>query len=733
MSMMMMMRPSDSTPICRCRVLYLGSAVPHITKDGLQGIQEPLKELYPEQGALGARGIDSWLSVWSNGLLLENVDENHKKITRFFPIESLHYCAAVRFVLVPEKSNGSSQPRFLPLDSPFARSPNPNHPPLFAAILRRTSGIKVLECHTFICKREMAANALVRCCFHAYADSSYAKQSDGGGTNGTSNGAGGHSIYGTVRTNRSVGNNTIEKVEGWRRMTNGGGAAGSTLTLNSAHSNGITMLEASTNSIDDLSECNGDENHKVWVGSTKDISEKEDLYGAGNTMRSSRSSRPRQLVGGAPPPPPPPPPARDDSNKSATKKAKERPRRKRTPTGGSREDLYAPSMNGSLMRSVHGGRSSVSLNGTMASRGPPRGFMQYQQPPPPPPPPNHIYSNGGGGTMLRPVNGYHPHHPHPPHPHHPGMMQPPPPPPIMMVPTTLPHPKKMHKMKPGMMPVPRPGMIPANYMPVPMYMHTGKKPKNGVPVPVPMAMEEPIYMPSARPLSPVASYQPEHFPHEAYLMQQYANSVNHMNNNNINNNGPAPKTKKGKKDKKSKDSVNGMMPPLMVPQLMVNGGSGGGGMMMMHQQQQLQHQPPPPPAGPPQLAVNGHRVNGNGMMSAGHDEMTDDTEDSVYSTGIYRRKGHLNERAFSYSIRQEHRSRSYGSLANLKFAAPPIVPNGVDGVPNKVDIKKEREIMQMMQDLELSGDELDRADQVVHHQKQSNNVAHHQRPIKTKR
>ena len=34
--------------------------------------------------------------------------------------------------------------------------------PLFAAILRRTSGIKVLECHVFICKRETAANALVR-------------------------------------------------------------------------------------------------------------------------------------------------------------------------------------------------------------------------------------------------------------------------------------------------------------------------------------------------------------------------------------------------------------------------------------------------------------------------------------------------------------------------------------------------------------------------------------------
>ena len=133
-----------------------------MTKDGLQGIQEPLKELYPEDGALGAKGIDSWLSVWSNGFLLENVDENRKKVTRFFPIESLHYCAAVRYVLVPGSGGGEKVQRFLPLDSPFARNPNINHPPLFAAILRRTTGIKVLECHVFICKRETAANALVR-------------------------------------------------------------------------------------------------------------------------------------------------------------------------------------------------------------------------------------------------------------------------------------------------------------------------------------------------------------------------------------------------------------------------------------------------------------------------------------------------------------------------------------------------------------------------------------------
>lgn len=633
---------NDSTPICRCRVLYLGSAVPHVTKDGLQGIQEPLRELYPEQGALGARGIDSWLSVWSNGLLLENVDENHKKVTRFFPIDSLHYCAAVRYVLVPEKSSVSSttQPRFLPLDSPFARSPNPNHPPLFAAILRRTSGIKVLECHAFICKREVAANALVRCCFHAYADSSYAKQIENGGV------VNGGSVYGTLCNGQQMSSNSIEKVEGWRRLaTQPATTAGSTLTLNSTlqtpQENGISSNMELSNSVDDMSIYNGDENHKVWAGSTRDISaDREALYGeyGASTMRSSRSNRPRQIMN-APPPPPPPPVIKEE--KRNTKSNKERSRRKKL-SEGSRDDLYYLTNGNTLMRPngspamMNGGiKSSSSISGGTIMRGYPKGY----------PPPNGMYTNG---TMLRPaashMNGFHPIH---------G----PPPPPMMMVPTTLPHPPRRistgsytHKPKhPVLVPVPRHVLPPAFPIPPqPIYVQTGRKLSKHH-MPIPGAMEEPIYMPSARPMSPVASYQPGHFPHEAYLMQQYASMDT--------------KPKK-KKHKSKKDS-------LIVP---------------------------------------------NGKPPSRMDDDDDlQEDDSVYNTGIYKRKGHLNERAFSYSIRQEHRSRSYGSLANLKFAPPPVVPNGVSspidhqGV-NKEELKKEREIMQMMQDLELSGDELERSE-----------------------
>merc|ERR550532_383436 len=365
-------KDDEPTPICRCRVLYLGSAVPHVTKDGLQGIQEPLKELYPEDGALGAKGIDSWLSVWSNGFLLENMDENRKKVSRFFPIESLHYCAAVRYVLVPGSAqngtgNGTSsnnntlnrsasgaaadksaQPRFLPLDSPFARNPNINHPPLFAAILRRTTGIKVLECHVFICKRETAANALVRCSFHSYADSTYAKHLETGraqsiyGTLGgptpipsvtpTPGGSGAEATMATMTMRAETPReyqqsvievsedsiNSIEKVEEWK--VNGNHSNGNLPRM----PNGASPRENGTGS-EEVSVFNGDENHKVWAGKSPEpaIDGTDGIYDEGHygsTLRSFRSTvsgtshrnRPRQMLMPSSPPPPPIPEEKED-------------------------------------------------------------------------------------------------------------------------------------------------------------------------------------------------------------------------------------------------------------------------------------------------------------------------------------------------------------------------------------------------------------------------------------
>lgn len=638
---------SESTPICRCRVLYLGSSVPQQTKDGLQGIQEPLQELYPDQGATGARGIDSWLSVWSNGILLENVDENHKKITRFFPIESLHYCAAIRYVLVPEKNTlHNPSPRFLPLDSPFARAPNPDHPPLFAAILRRTTGIKVLECHAFICKREVAANALVRCCFHAYADSSYAKQVDTSG-----------SIYGTLASER-ISNK--DKVEDWKLNRS---TSGSTMTINTIG-----------NAKDDVSIYNGDENHKVWAGSQDNLDGIYDVY---STSTISRPSRPRQI---AQPVNVPPPPTKE-KNKKRNKKL----------LGGSKEELY-PLMNG----------KANSVSGTMLkqrhpSTGPPSSSFHGPQHMHPPGPPY--------GQQPQPIY-IMAHPPGPPGQHHPGQ--------------TLPNPKFFkqygntfsHRPRGKMLiPAPTARAIPPPLVPMPaaMLMPT-TMPKSRKKNKIHQVMEEPIYMPSNRALSPVASYQPINFPHEAYLMQQYATMES------------------AKHSSKHKNHMH-HQPPMNGMQNHHHNGHHNG---MNGQQPPMQHQMI---LGPKELknqaklnrklaqSMNGlddpnlgrgmdhyHQQGGHGNMpQPGGSPRGQPQDESPYNTGIYRKKGHLNERAFSYSIRQEHRSRSYGSLANLKFATP--IPNGVgDVVEDREDIKKEREIMQMVQDLDLSGDEIERSE-----------------------
>ncbi|KAH8366851.1 hypothetical protein KR084_009340 [Drosophila pseudotakahashii] len=604
----------DSTPICRCRVLYLGSAVPRQSKDGLQGIQEPLRSLYPSEGAVGAKGIDSWLSVWSNGILLENVDENLKQITRFFPIESLHYCAAVRQVLIPERGNAHPEPKFLPLDSPFARMPRAQHPPIFAAILRRTTGIKVLECHVFICKREAAANALVRCCFHAYADNSYARQLETGGSGG--------SVYGTLKSasgskssadltsvglangagNGFGGGNhhlALSGQAGWRSR------AGSTTTLNSigrasnGHANGSAMgtnggstgsaAEGYTSvknfygssadlnvTVDDGdASYNGDENHKVWSGSQDQLDSIVPLESpyelfAGNASTLGRPLRARQI---STPIDVPPPPVKEERKTKREKK-------------GSRSS-GSQSLSGTLIRPKPVHPSTLHRPGFQGPAGP-------------------------GSMIYGPVSGHGPHAARYHTISHRGF---PAGPPSHQVHHPQPHPPQhqVHMMH-------HPHMA-------------------GLP-----PMQIPVMMP-----------------------QQFATLQ------------PSRSTsKKKKKDKK-------------------NGGGGGGGVPVgmpivppiyaYHHQQAMGSVPSPQMAqsliGEPRALGHASRKlaasMGNGLDDSGNSGAE---SPSPGGTGIYKRKGHLNERAFSYSIRQEHRSRSHGSLASLQFNPP--------------DIKKEREIAQMV-------------------------------------
>lgn len=126
---------------------------------------------------------------------------------------------------------------------------------------------------------------------------------------------------------------------------------------------------------------------------------------------------------------------------------------------------------------------------------------------------------------------------------------------------------------------------------------------------------------------------------------------------------------KGKK-KKGKDKMNGAIPVGMpIPPPMF-------------------YPPPQASYGPDSPRTLGMSSRKLAQSTAALDDSGNSGAESPGGTGIYRRKGHLNERAFSYSIRQEHRSRSHGSLASLQFNPP--------------DMKKEREIIQMVSGLELN-------------------------------
>ena len=131
---------ANHIPLARCRVLYLGSAVPLETSQGIDAVQGPCRERYPFQGEGEVKGIDAWLSVFSSGILLSYVDD--KSGNTWFPIQSLYVCTAVKCAIQVDGLTGEKNAKFVALDSEEAKGSM--HPPMFAAIMRRTKGKKVL-------------------------------------------------------------------------------------------------------------------------------------------------------------------------------------------------------------------------------------------------------------------------------------------------------------------------------------------------------------------------------------------------------------------------------------------------------------------------------------------------------------------------------------------------------------------------------------------------------------
>lgn len=150
----------DSNVLATCRVLYIGSAVPMETATGLEAIQQPLRERYPIDEETTIEGIDTRLTVTDNDLQLLYLNQSDTVIQ--FPVSSLTLCAAVRCVTTINGATGEKTPRFVSLNDPLSKSAGLDRPTIFTAITRRTQGLKVLECHGFICSSPTDALRLVK-------------------------------------------------------------------------------------------------------------------------------------------------------------------------------------------------------------------------------------------------------------------------------------------------------------------------------------------------------------------------------------------------------------------------------------------------------------------------------------------------------------------------------------------------------------------------------------------
>jgi len=161
----MMSRCGPHQPMTCARVLYMGKAAPQASHDGLDSVQKPLAELYSKsEKASRVDDHDATLYVYSSGLLMRPVNPLDKDI--WLRIQDLESCASVKAYNDPTYYG---RLMFVPTDSEAGRSTP--HPSVFAVVMKRTTGgIKISDCHAFICCTDKAGMTLVRACEQAFAD-----------------------------------------------------------------------------------------------------------------------------------------------------------------------------------------------------------------------------------------------------------------------------------------------------------------------------------------------------------------------------------------------------------------------------------------------------------------------------------------------------------------------------------------------------------------------------------
>ncbi|XP_067932224.1 uncharacterized protein [Watersipora subatra] len=158
--------------LMKCHVLFLGDSTPEETHHGLKALQQPLMKCYPVDSPSQVEGIDSWLTVFTSGILLQYVGSGSETpLPIWFPIQNLHLAAATKCINYIDPLTGHRmETEFLDINS--AEAKDSSHPPLYSFIVRRTSGKRVLRCYTFLIRDEYPAEMLVDAAKYAFTHKS---------------------------------------------------------------------------------------------------------------------------------------------------------------------------------------------------------------------------------------------------------------------------------------------------------------------------------------------------------------------------------------------------------------------------------------------------------------------------------------------------------------------------------------------------------------------------------
>lgn len=155
---------------------YLGSAILTKGKTGLGCLQQPLRELYCIFRQSNSRLIqERRLIVSLDGLTMIYNELGiekclHNDLSFVYDVDLLQLVCAQRkdkrlqcaFIPIGKDHDISYDNLFQKVDKHYAHLiENKPHPPIIALIMRRSTGIQVLECHVFICRSTSEAQVIV--------------------------------------------------------------------------------------------------------------------------------------------------------------------------------------------------------------------------------------------------------------------------------------------------------------------------------------------------------------------------------------------------------------------------------------------------------------------------------------------------------------------------------------------------------------------------------------------